>query len=177
MEVKLTVLECLRCGHKWIPRQPTRTICPKCKSKVWFKPKDKKKNTLDRQLDKPEKLISTGDIIEQVKQITAEYNSARPEWMRDEYWDMLGKEAQQLYTRSEELNRRLLGVYTHLINRECWREALYAQQLFFFRPCLPKWDYDEDTGKFYFVGGTADSYIRKIQLWIKEANRILSETK
>lgn len=40
-------LECLRCGHKWIPRgiKPKNgevdiRICPKCKSPYWDKPKD-----------------------------------------------------------------------------------------------------------------------------------------
>lgn len=28
-------LECQRCGHSWVPRRPTRTICPRCKSRRW----------------------------------------------------------------------------------------------------------------------------------------------
>jgi DNA-directed RNA polymerase subunit RPC12/RpoP len=34
--------ECERCGHKWIPRATTEdepTICPKCKSPYWNKPR------------------------------------------------------------------------------------------------------------------------------------------
>jgi DNA-directed RNA polymerase subunit RPC12/RpoP len=32
--------ECVRCGHKWVPRIMTEeepTICPKCKSPYWNK--------------------------------------------------------------------------------------------------------------------------------------------
>jgi DNA-directed RNA polymerase subunit RPC12/RpoP len=34
--------ECSRCGHRWIPRTKTDTeptICPKCKSPYWDKPR------------------------------------------------------------------------------------------------------------------------------------------
>jgi predicted Zn-ribbon and HTH transcriptional regulator len=34
--------ECERCGHRWIPRattEDTPTICPKCKSPYWNKPR------------------------------------------------------------------------------------------------------------------------------------------
>ncbi|MCJ7443057.1 MAG: hypothetical protein MUO26_00750 [Methanotrichaceae archaeon] len=32
--------ECLRCGHKWIPRSDQKpTVCPKCSSPYWDKPK------------------------------------------------------------------------------------------------------------------------------------------
>lgn len=34
--------ECSRCGHRWIPRTKTDvepTICPKCKSPYWNKPR------------------------------------------------------------------------------------------------------------------------------------------
>ena len=34
--VKLTKLECKRCGHIWIPRTPELPlVCPKCKSPYW----------------------------------------------------------------------------------------------------------------------------------------------
>jgi hypothetical protein len=39
--------ECLRCGHKWIPRIMTDvepTICPKCKSPYWDKPRRNEKD-------------------------------------------------------------------------------------------------------------------------------------
>jgi len=34
-------LECLRCGHRWVPRISTAEvrICPKCKSAWWNKAK------------------------------------------------------------------------------------------------------------------------------------------
>lgn len=41
--------ECERCGHKWIPRAATEdipTICPKCKSPYWNKPR--KTSTVDQ---------------------------------------------------------------------------------------------------------------------------------
>lgn len=32
---------CFRCSHEWVPRHPDRhpTICPKCKSPYWDKPR------------------------------------------------------------------------------------------------------------------------------------------
>jgi len=38
-EVTLPQLECLRCGWKWTPRGPRVTICPKCKSPYFDKPR------------------------------------------------------------------------------------------------------------------------------------------
>lgn len=41
-KIKLPKLKCLRpnCGHEWIPRSEERPkVCPKCKSRVWDKPK------------------------------------------------------------------------------------------------------------------------------------------
>ena len=32
-------LTCLRCGHKWLPRQEEITVCAKCKSPYWDTPK------------------------------------------------------------------------------------------------------------------------------------------
>jgi len=43
---ELPRLECLRCGHTWIPRTPQRPkVCPnlKCKSPYWDKPRRQKK--------------------------------------------------------------------------------------------------------------------------------------
>jgi len=43
--VKLDGYECERCGHTWLPRdhaaaeQETPTVCPKCKSPYWNKPR------------------------------------------------------------------------------------------------------------------------------------------
>jgi hypothetical protein len=39
---KVEGYECSRCGHRWIPRTKTDTeptICPKCKSPYWDKPR------------------------------------------------------------------------------------------------------------------------------------------
>jgi hypothetical protein len=36
------VLGCLcRCGHRWLPRSPSRrpAVCPKCKSAAWDRPR------------------------------------------------------------------------------------------------------------------------------------------
>lgn len=39
MKVKISKIECKRCGHRWIPRQVEIRMCPKCKS-IWYdKPK------------------------------------------------------------------------------------------------------------------------------------------
>ena len=41
--------KCERCGHEWIPRtkiEENPTICPKCKSPYWNKPKKNKKKTI-----------------------------------------------------------------------------------------------------------------------------------
>jgi predicted RNA-binding Zn-ribbon protein involved in translation (DUF1610 family) len=49
---KVKGYECLRCGHRWIPRtKKTKTklppkICPKCKSPYWdTKPRRRRKRT------------------------------------------------------------------------------------------------------------------------------------
>lgn len=39
--IKVQTLTCQRCGHQWVPRQAERTICPKCKSKLWDTAKKK----------------------------------------------------------------------------------------------------------------------------------------
>lgn len=38
-------LECLRCGHKWVPRIDNPRVCPnpKCKSAWWDTPREDKK--------------------------------------------------------------------------------------------------------------------------------------
>lgn len=40
MEVKLTQIECKRCGYKWLPRKIDVRQCPKCKSPYWEIPKE-----------------------------------------------------------------------------------------------------------------------------------------
>lgn len=39
--VLLRGCRCARCAHEWLPRRKTEkpTICPKCKSPYWDKPK------------------------------------------------------------------------------------------------------------------------------------------
>jgi DNA replicative helicase MCM subunit Mcm2 (Cdc46/Mcm family) len=45
----VTVYQCERCEHEWIPRdaladeQELPTICPKCKTPYWNKPRKEKK--------------------------------------------------------------------------------------------------------------------------------------
>ncbi len=42
IEVKMKKYKCDRCSHEWIPRQKEKpTICPKCKSPYWNKPRRK----------------------------------------------------------------------------------------------------------------------------------------
>ena len=37
-KIEVTYLECNRCKHKWIPRQPeTPKVCPGCNSPYWDK--------------------------------------------------------------------------------------------------------------------------------------------
>lgn len=42
-EVMLKGYQCERCEHKWVPRNEGDfpTVCPKCKSPYWNKPKKK----------------------------------------------------------------------------------------------------------------------------------------
>jgi Zn finger protein HypA/HybF involved in hydrogenase expression len=35
VKVKVQSLECLKCGHRWIPRQSEVRQCPSCKSPRW----------------------------------------------------------------------------------------------------------------------------------------------
>ncbi len=38
--------KCYRCGHSWVPEKldfsKIPTVCPKCKSPYWYKPKQEK---------------------------------------------------------------------------------------------------------------------------------------
>ena len=40
MKIDIYRLECLRCGHTWVPRQADVRLCPKCKSPFWDTPKE-----------------------------------------------------------------------------------------------------------------------------------------
>ena len=44
MLVTIHRLECLRCGHKWVPTKEDIRMCPKCKSAYWDKLKKKVSN-------------------------------------------------------------------------------------------------------------------------------------
>jgi len=41
---KLPTYSCKRCGHSWYPRKDRiPTICPKCKSRLWYEKRGEKK--------------------------------------------------------------------------------------------------------------------------------------
>ena len=41
VEIKQTGFQCERCRHQWVPRniKQAPTVCPKCKSPYWNRPK------------------------------------------------------------------------------------------------------------------------------------------
>jgi Zn finger protein HypA/HybF involved in hydrogenase expression len=39
VKLRIPTLTCLRCGHRWVPRQTDVRICPKCKSARWDVPR------------------------------------------------------------------------------------------------------------------------------------------
>jgi len=45
-EVKITQLECKRCGKKWSPRKPDFQVCPGCNTKYWNIERKKKSNNI-----------------------------------------------------------------------------------------------------------------------------------
>ena len=58
--IKLTFLECKRCGHSWIPRSINKPkVCPNCKSLGWDKPRKRAKDRdswfLDKEVKKNER--------------------------------------------------------------------------------------------------------------------------
>ena len=42
----ITEQVCLRCEHKWLPRQKEIHVCPSCKSPYWDRPKTTKKEAV-----------------------------------------------------------------------------------------------------------------------------------
>ena len=40
-KVTIPKLKCERCGHSWVPRKSEITICPRCKSPYWNRPRKK----------------------------------------------------------------------------------------------------------------------------------------
>ncbi|MFZ0514314.1 MAG: hypothetical protein WAM14_22110 [Candidatus Nitrosopolaris sp.] len=54
-KVMLEGYKCERCGHTWIPRATTKqlpTICPRCKSPYWNRPRIGNKIS-DRKINQP----------------------------------------------------------------------------------------------------------------------------
>ena len=51
MDIQIQKLECMRCGHTWVPRKKEVRICPACKSAYWDLPKKDgvSKKTLEKQ--------------------------------------------------------------------------------------------------------------------------------
>ncbi len=39
VKIRIPTLACLRCGHRWVPKQAEIQMCPKCKSRLWNKPR------------------------------------------------------------------------------------------------------------------------------------------
>jgi len=39
MKIKIKKINCLRCGHRWIPRKTDVRMCPKCKTPYFDVPK------------------------------------------------------------------------------------------------------------------------------------------
>ncbi len=44
-KIKIDGYLCLRCNHRWAPRKDKEkpTVCPKCKSPYWDRPKQNKR--------------------------------------------------------------------------------------------------------------------------------------
>ncbi len=41
--MEISIWECLKCGHKWLPRIKEKPVqCPKCKRTDWSKPRKEK---------------------------------------------------------------------------------------------------------------------------------------
>ncbi len=49
-EITVPGYKCERCGHEWKPRRKEEpTVCPKCKSPYWNKPKTLKQSDTDKK--------------------------------------------------------------------------------------------------------------------------------
>lgn len=62
-KIKLQILQCQRCGYKWIPRRISQQ-CPRCKSYYWNEDKDfdrRKKEYKGEEVKIPEKIILQND--------------------------------------------------------------------------------------------------------------------
>lgn len=52
IKVMVEAWKCGRCEHVWLPRKTTEgepTICPKCKSPYWNKPRQRKKREVGKK--------------------------------------------------------------------------------------------------------------------------------
>ena len=52
-KIMLQGYKCERCGHTWIPRSTTDntpTICPKCKSPYWNRPRNAEGRSLGKEI-------------------------------------------------------------------------------------------------------------------------------
>jgi len=46
VKIEVEGFECERCGHQWIPRgNENPSVCPKCKSPYWNKPRKREKKS------------------------------------------------------------------------------------------------------------------------------------
>jgi hypothetical protein len=69
--VQIWGFKCERCGHEWAPREPGQapTVCPKCKSPYWDRPR---KGEIP-----PEERIKTKWTAEQLNRKTVEFELNR----------------------------------------------------------------------------------------------------
>lgn len=47
MKHSLKGLICQRCSYEWFPRNKDIKICPRCKSKIWWKPRENRMGLKD----------------------------------------------------------------------------------------------------------------------------------
>lgn len=54
VKLRIQTLTCLRCAHRWVPRQTDVRICPKCKSARWDVPRQNQQGLRsDIKADRP----------------------------------------------------------------------------------------------------------------------------
>jgi Zn finger protein HypA/HybF involved in hydrogenase expression len=64
MKSRIHKIECMRCGHSWIPRTDVIRQCPKCKS-AWF---DRPKASDIKKINLNGKIRKLGVVIGDAKQ-------------------------------------------------------------------------------------------------------------
>lgn len=63
-EVTIKAYKCERCGHVWAPRTERRpTICPKCKSPYWDKPRIKPVVVKETNIKEAKPIIPVGKRV------------------------------------------------------------------------------------------------------------------